>query len=72
MSSLPNPFMPDAVYAPPAAGSRWDELYDEAALWRAIFDEPLPMFISDPSPDFIAAMHRDVLPIIEDAVRRTQ
>lgn len=32
--------------------------------------DDLPIFITDPSPDFITAMHRDVLPLLEDAVRR--
>ena len=41
---------------------------DVDAFMAAI--EPAPAFITDPSDDFIAAMHRDVLPVIEDAVRR--
>src|SRR5262245_40631334 len=30
------------------------------------FDGPMPVFLSDPSEEFIAAMHRDVLPLLED------
>lgn len=47
---------------------------DEDAFMRGVLglddSDDLPAFISDPSPDFIAAMHRDVLPLLEDAVRR--
>lgn len=69
-----------------AAAARFDRLFDPEKFLRDIGlglpdmgaqgfanmmgEEPLPVFITDPSPDFIAAMHRDVLPIIEDAVRR--
>lgn len=44
---------------------------DEALFLRDVTgsDDP-PLFLSDPSADFIAAMQRDVLPLIEDAVRR--
>lgn len=47
-ASLPNPFFinPD---------NRWDSLYSEADLWKAIFDDPLPAFLADPSPEYMQA-----------------
>lgn len=69
-----------------AAATRFDRLFDPEKFLRDICiglpvmsaagfcaitgDDLPPLFLSDPSDDFIAAMHRDVLPVIEDAVRR--
>lgn len=75
-----------ATHQPREATARFDRYFDpekflrDIALGLAVMsergfaqvtgaDEP-PLFLSDPSDDFIAAMHRDVLPVIEDHVRR--
>lgn len=41
-----------------------------ATAFCELTGEELPLFLSDPSEDFIAAMHRDVLPLLETLVRR--
>lgn len=43
--------------------NRWDELYNEDDLWKAIFDDPLPAFISDPSREYMAAT--EIRPIVD-------
>jgi hypothetical protein len=45
---------------------RWP--YLDWPVWSPSEDPP-PLFISDPSPEFIAAMHREVLPLLERAAR---
>lgn len=62
----PSPFIAVDVRSAEPTDNRF--VLDVDAFMAAI--EPAPAFITDPSPDFIAAMHRDVLPVLEDAVRR--
>jgi hypothetical protein len=45
---------------------RWPFL--DWPVWSPAEDPP-PLFLSDPSPEFIAAMHRDLMPLLERAAR---
>ena len=76
MATMPNPWLGDAESDPEPIPFRLDEILFmqavdfpvEHAVWSPAEDPP-PLFISDPSPEFIAAMHRDVMPLLERAAR---
>ena len=43
---------------------------DEHRFLQDITEQHLPIFITDPSPDFIAACQRELLPMLEQYARR--
>lgn len=57
----PSPF----IYKP-------DERFvlDEAQFMSEVLGSDVPLFIGAPSADFIAACHRDLLPVLETYARR--
>lgn len=74
MTKLPlSPFINPALPLSPTAPTSF--LLDERLFWYAVdptfsweFDDT-PLFISDPSPDFVKACQRDLLPLLEDLAR---
>lgn len=63
----------DTCIGLPSMEPKWFEWVISGEPIDAWLDEPPPSFLGDPSIEFtdmIAAMHRDVLPLLEDAVRR--
>lgn len=66
-----NPWMGIAPQCTPdPEKSRWDDLYDEDEIFRIIFDEPLPAFISAPSPEYLRATEiRSILEVLGGHMR---
>lgn len=55
----------DAIKAP---SDRWPMLdWPVWATWTP--DDPPPLFLSDPSPDFLDALYRELAPFIEQRAR---
>lgn len=78
MPSAENAAAPLTPLPSGAAAARFDRYFDPVAFMNYITigfpetmaDDDPPLFITDPSPDFIAAFHRDVLPTLEQLARR--
>lgn len=51
-----------------SSSDRWP--YLDWPKWPDVESDRPPLFLSDPSDDFIAACHRDLLPMLEDLARR--
>ena len=75
MTMLPeSPFLDPTQPVGPEAPTPFQ--IDEEVFWHAIdptwswgFEDDPPLFLTDPSPDFIEACHRDLLPLLECAAR---